>query len=104
MNRLVWDSDIGPVDGDGKGERRPDGDGIVRVRRETSGRKGKEVTSISGVLLPQKELKALAKDLKKLCGSGGSTKDGIIEIQGDHVEKVIEALTKRSFTVKRSGG
>lgn len=79
-------------------------DGIVRIRRETSGRKGKGVTTISGVPLAEKELKALAKELKKRCGTGGALKDGIIEIQGDHRQVLKEALEKKGFKVKLAGG
>ena len=80
------------------------GDGIVRVRREKKGRKGKTVTTLSGIALPETELKDLAKDLKRRCGSGGSVKDGVIEIQGDHCEVLIEELENREFKVKRAGG
>ncbi|MBN8413856.1 MULTISPECIES: translation initiation factor Sui1 [Halomonas] len=79
-------------------------DGIVRIRRETSGRKGKGVTTISGVPLAEKELKALAKELKKRCGTGGALKDGIIEIQGDHRQVLKEALETKGFKVKLAGG
>ena len=79
-------------------------DGIVRIRRETSGRKGKGVTTISGVPLPEPELKALSKKLKKVCGTGGSLKNGIIEIQGDRRDKLKLALEKDGFQVKLAGG
>jgi len=82
----------------------PAGDGVVRVRRETSGRKGKGVTVIRGAPLDDQNMALLAKDLKKLCGSGGTVKAGTIEIQGDHVSKVVEALQARGWVVKRSGG
>lgn len=84
--------------------QQPEGDGIARVRRETKGRGGKTVTTISGVPLAGDELKALATALKKRCGTGGSVKDGVIEIQGDHVELLIGELQKRGFTAKKSGG
>jgi len=80
------------------------GDGIVRVGRETKGRKGGGVTVVTGVPLEGKELKALAKKLKQVCGSGGSIRDGVIEIQGDHRDRLIPELTKRGWTVKKSGG
>ncbi len=80
------------------------GDGIVRVARETKGRKGAGVTVISGIPLDGEELKALAKELKTLCGSGGTVKGGVIEIQGDHRDRLLEALAKRGWKVKRSGG
>jgi len=76
----------------------------VRVRRERKGRRGKTVTTISGVPLPPDELGELAAGLKRSCGTGGSTKDGVIEIQGDHGDALIEALRSRGYTVKRAGG
>ncbi|MFC7369897.1 MULTISPECIES: translation initiation factor Sui1 [Vreelandella] len=79
-------------------------DGIVRLRRETSGRKGKGVTTISGLPLSGTELKTLAKTLKKRCGTGGAVKDGIIEIQGDHRETLQQALTSLGYQVKFAGG
>jgi translation initiation factor 1 len=79
-------------------------DGKVRVRRETKGRGGKTVTTISGVPLAADALHELAGELKRLCGSGGSSKDGLIEIQGDHCERVIQALTERGYTAIRAGG
>ena len=79
-------------------------DGIVRIRRETSGRKGKGVTTISGIPLPEAELKTLAKTLKKRCGTGGAVKEGVIEIQGDHRETLREALTAQGYQVKLAGG
>ncbi|SEL67494.1 translation initiation factor 1 [Atopomonas hussainii] len=82
----------------------PVGDGVVRVRRETKGRGGKTVTSVSGVPLVGDELKALAASLKKRCGTGGTLKDGVIEIQGEHVETLLAELSKQGFKAKRSGG
>jgi translation initiation factor 1 len=79
-------------------------DGIVRVSRETKGRKGKGVTVIKGVELEPLALTKLGKDLKIKCGSGGTVKNGIIEIQGDHIVVVLEHLKKAGFTVKRAGG
>ncbi|MGM0701526.1 MAG: translation initiation factor Sui1 [Pseudomonadota bacterium] len=79
-------------------------DGIVRIRRETSGRKGKGVTTISGVPLPEKELKTLAKALKQRCGTGGAVKSGVIEIQGDQREALKIELEGRGYTVKLAGG
>lgn len=80
------------------------GDGVVRVGRETKGRKGKGMTLITGVPLPTNELKKLAKELKQKCGTGGTLKDGVIEIQGDHRDALVEILKARGWTVKRSGG
>lgn len=82
----------------------PIGDGIVRVARETKGRKGKGVTLISGLALPEKELKALAKTLKAKCGTGGTVKDFVIEIQGDQRDTLVPELEKLGYRVKRAGG
>lgn len=79
-------------------------DGIVRVMRDRKGRGGKTVTVIDGVMGSASELAALAQDLKKLCGSGGTIKDGKIEIQGDHCDKVMAKLTTLGYRVKRAGG
>jgi translation initiation factor 1 len=82
----------------------PAGDGIVRVSREIKGRKGKGVTLIKGLALDEAALTALAKQLKASCGSGGTVKDGVIEIQGDHIETVMARLTQAGHKVKRAGG
>ena len=82
----------------------PTGNGIVRVARQTKGRKGKGVTLISGVPLNHEAIKSLGKELKKKCGTGGTVKDGIIEIQGDHRDLLVSELGKKGWTVKRSGG
>ena len=82
----------------------PEGDGIARVRRESKGRGGKTVTTISGVPLPLEQLKDLASTLKRRCGTGGALKDGVIEIQGDHVELLLAELIKHGFKAKKSGG
>ena len=84
--------------------RAPRGDGIVRVRREVKGRRGKTVTTLSGVPLDPEALRALAGELKRRCGTGGSAKDGIIEIQGDHRDVLIAELESRGYEVKRAGG
>ncbi|WP_028695577.1 translation initiation factor Sui1 [Pseudomonas cremoricolorata] len=85
-------------------QRVPEGDGIARVRRESKGRGGKTVTTVSGVPLAGDELKTLASNLKRRCGTGGALKDGVIEIQGDHVELLIAELVKLGFKAKKSGG
>ena len=82
----------------------PRGDGVVRVSRETKGRKGKGVTVVTGVPLDPDTLKELARQLKQRCGSGGTVKDGTIEIQGDHRDVLVVELQKQGWTVKRSGG
>lgn len=79
-------------------------DGIVRVQRETKGRGGKSVTLVRGLAVESEALAALAKQLKAACGSGGTVKDGVIEVQGDHVVALIAALQKRGYQVKRVGG
>lgn len=79
------------------------GDGIVRIRRETKGRKGKGVTLITGLALTMEELKTLAKELKQQCSTGGAVKDGIIEIQGDQRNQLKIALEKKGYAVKLSG-
>ncbi len=84
--------------------RAPEGDGIVRIRRESKGRRGKTVTTISGVPLAADALRELAGELKRLCGTGGSLKDGVIEIQGDHRDALAEALRSRGYSVKLAGG
>ena len=82
----------------------PAGDGIVRVSRETAHRGGKAVTVVRGLGLEAAALAQLAKQLKAVCGAGGTVKDGVIEVQGDHCERVIEALKKQGRVVKRAGG
>ena len=82
----------------------PGGDGVVRVRRETAGRKGKGVTVVLGLPLPPDELTRLGAQLKKKCGSGGTVKDGVVEIQGDHCDLVMAELAAQGWTVKRAGG
>ena len=78
-------------------------DGIVRVGRSTKGRRGKVVSTITGVPVDAGELASLAVELKRRCGTGGALKDGIIEIQGDHRDTLVEELEKRGFKVKRVG-
>ena len=87
-----------------KAAGRPGGDGVVRVARQTKGRKGKGVTVITGVPLPPEDLKELARELRRSCGSGGTVKDGVIEIQGDHRDLLVAELQKRGHRVKKAGG
>ena len=82
----------------------PSGDGIVRVSRETKGRGGKAVTLVKGVLLEAAALADLGKQLKAACGTGGTVKDGVIEVQGDHIDRVMQILKTLGHTVKRAGG
>ncbi|HEB91193.1 MAG TPA: stress response translation initiation inhibitor YciH, partial [Deltaproteobacteria bacterium] len=79
------------------------GDGIVRVGRSTKGRRGKIVSTVTGLAIEADELATLLADLKRRCGSGGALKDGVIEIQGEHRDTLIEELDKRGFQVKRVG-
>lgn len=79
-------------------------DGVVRVGRQTKGRKGAGVTVVTGVPLAGAALAALAKSLKTRCGAGGTVRNGTIEIQGDHRDAIVAALQDRGWTVKRSGG
>ncbi|MFC1557342.1 translation initiation factor Sui1 [candidate division KSB1 bacterium] len=93
-----------------KKSRRPDQssndkeDSVVRVRREVKGRKGKTVTTISGVRMEQDELRELASDFKRRLGTGGTVKEGIVEIQGDHTAAIIDMLKESGFNVRRAGG
>jgi translation initiation factor 1 len=82
----------------------PVGDGIVRVQRETKGRGGKAVTVVRGLPLDGAALVKVAQQLKAACGSGGTVKDGEVEVQGDHVAKVMALLQAQGHTVKRVGG
>jgi len=76
----------------------------VRVSLEVAGRAGKGVSVISGLPMPAPELESLAARLKKLCGAGGGVKDGRIEIQGEHRDKLLAELVKLGFDAKRAGG
>lgn len=87
-----------------KSPARPQGDGFVRVGRETKGRRGKGVTTVTGLPLDQDGLLVLAAKLKSGCGTGGTVKDDRIEIQGDHRETVVVELEKLGYKVKRTGG
>jgi len=87
-----------------KNQAAPAGDGVVRVRRESKGRGGKTVFAITGLPLDAAALTALAGELKRRCGCGGTAKDGVIEIQGDHADLLLEELAKRGYKAKRAGG
>jgi translation initiation factor 1 len=80
------------------------GDGVARVWRETKGRGGKAVTLVKGLALDATALAVLGKQLKAACGSGGTVKDGVIEVQGDHAERVVQELTRLGHRAKRAGG
>jgi translation initiation factor 1 len=104
--KVVWSSS----DGDLRKARDPalkarmEGGGRVKVRRETAGRRGKAVTTVSGVPLPDDGLRELAGRLKKRCGVGGSAKAGVIELQGDHRDAVVEVLRAEGYDVVLAGG
>lgn len=87
-----------------KAQAVPAGDGVVRVSRETKGRKGKGVTLVTGIPLAGKELKDFAKKLKAKCGTGGTVKDNVVEIQGDQRDILVPILQDQGWTVKRAGG
>ena len=82
----------------------PKTDGIIRISRETKGRGGKGVSLINGLPLAETELKQLAVKLKQHCGTGGTVKDGVIEIQGDQRDKLFSYLEKQGYKVKLAGG
>ena len=103
-DKIVYSTGIGRIHSAPTKPRVPSGDGVVRVRRETGGRGGKTVTAIYGVGPSEDERKRVAGELKKLCGTGGTVKDGTIEIQGDHRDKIVAALERRGLTVKLAGG
>jgi translation initiation factor 1 len=104
--KLVWSTG----DGDLRKAREPKPDaraatgGRVKVRRETSGRRGKTVTTVSDVPIGDEGLRQLAGKLKKRCGVGGSAKDGVIELQGDHRDVVVETLRAEGYDVVLAGG
>ena len=102
--RIVYTTGIGRIASPPAQKDVPRGDGIVRVRRETGGRGGKTVTTIYGVPATETAIKELAGELKRLCGTGSTVKDRVIEIQGDHRDKIVGALTQRGYTVKLAGG
>lgn len=82
----------------------PMGDGVVRVSRQTKGRGGKSVTLVKGLALDPTALALLGKQLRTACGSGGTVKEGVIEVQGDHCDLVMETLVKLGHHPKRAGG
>jgi translation initiation factor 1 len=111
---LVWSSEKGRICtgcGEASAECRckkirqqPAGNGIVRVRRETKGRGGKTVTVVTGIDGDELAVKNIAGELKKRCGTGGTVKDGNIEIQGDFCDLILAELTKKGLKVKKAGG
>ena len=107
-SRPVYSTELGRLSpSDRQRERLPSdprvpADGVVRIFRDRSGRQGKVVTVIRG--LPARDLEGRATELKRLCGAGGAVKDGAIEIQGDHRERIADRLRQLGHTVKLAGG
>ncbi|MEZ9399009.1 stress response translation initiation inhibitor YciH [Vibrio splendidus] len=101
---LVYSTETGRIKPEEEKVQRPKGDGIVRIQKETKGRKGKGVSIVTGLDLDDAPLKLMAAELKKVCGCGGSVKDGNIEIQGDAREKLKAHLEKKGYKVKFAGG
>jgi translation initiation factor 1 len=104
-SRLVYSTDTGRIKEDKvASQNAPKSDGIVRIRKETKGRKGKGMSIIDGLEMSEAELKSLCKELKKQCGCGGSVKDFKIEIQGDVRDKLKQILEAKGHRVKLAGG
>lgn len=101
---LVYSTQTGRIPQQKEEKVREKGDGIVRIARQTKGRKGKGVCLVTGIDGTDAELKLVAAELKKVCGCGGALKDGVIEIQGDNREKIKAHLEKKGHTVKLAGG
>ncbi|MCG6200906.1 stress response translation initiation inhibitor YciH [Psychromonas antarctica] len=101
---LVYSTDRGKIDKPSAKIKAPEVDGIVRIHRETKGRKGKGVTLIKGLAIDAEALKTLAKEIKKRTGTGGCVKDFVIEIQGDQREIVKSLLEIKGYKVKLAGG
>lgn len=101
---IVFSTDKGRIRPEKKKPEAPRGDGIVRVERQTKGRKGKGVTVITGIPMHPEGLKELAKKLKQKCGTGGTVKGHTIEIQGDQRDLLMAELQHMGYTVKKSGG
>lgn len=102
--RLVYSTDGGRIKEEKAAPARHKGDGIVRIQRETKGRKGKGVTCVRGLEGTDAELKLMLAELKKRCGCGGALKDGVIEIQGDKRAEIQALLEARGMEVKLAGG
>lgn len=103
-SRLVYSTETGRIDEPKTQSARPKGDGIVRIQRQTSGRKGKGVCLITGIDEDDESLGKLAAELKKKCGCGGAVKDGVIEIQGDKRDLLKSLLEAKGMKVKLAGG
>ena len=107
-NRTVWSSNQGDLrktqTETRRGKSLPPSEQIVYLHRDSKGRGGKTVTLVKKLVLSEDDLKELATKLKQVCGSGGTVKDGIVEIQGEHREKIAETLKKMGYKVKIAGG
>lgn len=103
-SRLVYSTETGRIKEAPEIEKRAEGDGAIRIRRETSGRKGKGVTTLQGFACGDAELREIAKALKQKVSSGGTVKSGVIEIQGDHRDKLKTVLEQMGYKVKLAGG
>ncbi|WP_299943542.1 stress response translation initiation inhibitor YciH [uncultured Microbulbifer sp.] len=103
-NRHVYSTDRGRIAEKSPQEKRHQGSAIVRIQRETKGRKGKGVTCVRGLAGTDSELKRMLAEMKKRCGCGGTLKDGVIEIQGDKRAEIKTLLEARNYTVKLAGG
>jgi len=108
-NPTVWSSEQGdlrkksPPPG-AAGRSLPPQQQTIYIHRDSKGRGGKTVSLVKGLALSEADLTALAKQIKQACGSGGTVKDGVIEIQGDHREKIAELMSKLGYKVKLAGG
>ena len=103
-SRLVYSTDQGKIKPEQSKSKRPPIDGFIRIQRETKGRKGAGVILISGLDMSDKDLKAMSIKLKQICSSGGTLKDGVIEIQGDHRDAIKNHLEKQGLKTKLIGG
>jgi len=107
-DRTVWSSDQGDLRKKEAGTKKvkslPPREQTVYLHRDSKGRGGKAVTLVRKLILSEEEMKALATKLKQVCGSGGTVKDGVIELQGEHREKIAEALKRMGYKVKIAGG
>lgn len=106
--RTVWSSEQGDLRKQLTGSRMvkslPPNQQTIYLHRDSKGRGGKPVTLVKKLVLSEDDMKELAKKLKQLCGSGGTVKDDVIEIQGEHREKIADALVKMGYKVKIAGG
>ena len=109
-DRTIWSSKDGDMRKDLRYRKPPPVKSLppqqqtAYLHRESKGRGGKTVTLVKNLVLSEKDLKALAKKLKRACGSGGTIKDGVIEIQGDHRQRIADVLRKQGYQVKIAGG